>query len=154
MRISTYILNTNALSGIEQDESSLSQTQNELSTGKSVNTPADNPITDHGATLGRVLFYDTRLSANNTVACASCHHQKNGFVDPNKASKGFEGKLTDRHAPSLAELRFTPRGRFFWDERVDAVILAGASFHPTRRLLEGLNQRARSSNTRTASRAR
>jgi flagellar hook-associated protein 3 FlgL len=44
MRISTYILNTNALSGIEQDESSLSQTQNELSTGKSVNTPADNPV--------------------------------------------------------------------------------------------------------------
>src|SRR5262245_6250292 len=39
------------------------------------NTPADNPVTDHGATLGRVLFYDTRLSANNTVACASCHLQ-------------------------------------------------------------------------------
>src|SRR4051812_49231190 len=40
------------------------------------NTPRDNPITDAGATLGRVLFYDTRLSANGTVACASCHHQK------------------------------------------------------------------------------
>jgi flagellar hook-associated protein 3 FlgL len=44
MRISTYMLNANALSGIEQDESALSKTQNELSTGKSVNSPADNPV--------------------------------------------------------------------------------------------------------------
>jgi cytochrome c peroxidase len=81
------------------------------------NTPADNPVTDAGATLGRVLFYDTRLSANNTVSCGSCHVQKNAFVDPNRASKGFAGKPTDRHAVSLANLRYYPRGRFFWDER-------------------------------------
>jgi cytochrome c peroxidase len=81
------------------------------------NTPADNPVTDAGATLGRVLFYDTRLSANNTVACASCHRQERAFVDPNRFSKGFDGRLTDRHAPSLVNLRFYPRGRFFWDER-------------------------------------
>jgi cytochrome c peroxidase len=82
------------------------------------NTPSDNPVTDAGATLGRVLFYDTRLSANNTVACGSCHHQSRAFVDPNRFSKGFEGKLTDRNAPSLVNLRYSPRGRFFWDERV------------------------------------
>ncbi|MCI0457506.1 MAG: c-type cytochrome [Gemmataceae bacterium] len=81
------------------------------------NTPRDNPVTDSGATLGRVLFYDTRLSASNTVACASCHHQKHGFVDPNRFSKGHEGKLTDRHAMSLVNLRYHSRGRFFWDER-------------------------------------
>jgi cytochrome c peroxidase len=81
------------------------------------NTPADNPVTDHGATLGRVLFYDTRLSANNTVSCSSCHVQKNAFVDPNRSSKGFEGKRTDRHASSLVDLRYVTRGRFFWDER-------------------------------------
>ena len=44
MRISTYMLNSNALAGIEQDQSALSQTQNELATGKSINTPADNPV--------------------------------------------------------------------------------------------------------------
>jgi cytochrome c peroxidase len=81
------------------------------------NTPANNPVTDAGATLGRVLFYDTRLSANNTVACASCHHQKNAFADPNRYSKGFDGRLTDRHAPSLVDSRYYQRGRFFWDER-------------------------------------
>jgi cytochrome c peroxidase len=81
------------------------------------NTPRDNAITDHGATLGRVLFYDTRMSANNTVACGSCHHQSRAFVDPERFSKGFEGKRTDRNALSLVNLRYYPRGRFFWDER-------------------------------------
>src|SRR5262249_34448238 len=81
------------------------------------NTPADNPVTDHGATLGRVLFYDTRLSANNTVSCGSCHVQKHAFVDPDRFSKGFAGQRTDRHAMSLVNLRYVLRGRFFWDER-------------------------------------
>jgi cytochrome c peroxidase len=85
------------------------------------NTPADNPVTDPGATLGRVLFYDTRLSANNTVSCGSCHVQKNAFVDPNRFSKGFEGKRTDRHAMSLVNLRYQLRGRFFWDERAGSL---------------------------------
>ena len=39
------------------------------------NTPQANPITNAGATLGRVLFYDKNLSVNNTIACASCHLQ-------------------------------------------------------------------------------
>jgi cytochrome c peroxidase len=81
------------------------------------NTPGENPITDAGATLGRVLFYDTRLSANNTVACASCHKQKNAFSDPVRFSKGYEGKDVDRNAMPLVEARYYPRGRFFWDER-------------------------------------
>jgi cytochrome c peroxidase len=85
------------------------------------NTPDDNPVTDRGATLGRVLFYDTRLSANNTVSCASCHVQKNAFTDPNRFSKGFAGKHTDRHAMSLVNLRYSSRGRFFWDERAGSL---------------------------------
>jgi cytochrome c peroxidase len=81
------------------------------------NTPSDNPVTDHGATLGRVLFYDTRLSVNDTISCGSCHVQKHAFVDPNRFSRGFAGGLTDRHAMSLVNLRYVPRARFFWDER-------------------------------------
>src|SRR5258708_5789229 len=45
------------------------------------NTPATNRVTDWGATLGRVLFYDKTLSINNTIACASCHKQQSGFSD-------------------------------------------------------------------------
>src|SRR5215216_6302664 len=43
------------------------------------NTPADNRVTDWGATLGRVLFYDKTLSINKTIACASCHSRKRDF---------------------------------------------------------------------------
>lgn len=81
------------------------------------NTPSDNPVTDHGATLGRVLFYDTRLSANDTVSCGSCHAQARAFDDPERFSRGFNGGRTDRHAMNLVNLRYHPRGRFFWDER-------------------------------------
>jgi cytochrome c peroxidase len=81
------------------------------------NTPPDNPLTDHGATLGRVLFYDTRLSANNTTSCASCHVQAHAFSDPKAFSKGFHGALTDRRAMPLVNLRYYQQARFFWDER-------------------------------------
>jgi cytochrome c peroxidase len=81
------------------------------------NTPPDNPLSDDGATLGRVLFYDTRLSANNTTSCASCHVQAHAFADPKSSSRGFHGALTDRRAMPLVNVGYYPRGRFFWDER-------------------------------------
>lgn len=81
------------------------------------NTPGDNGITDDGATLGRVLFYDTTLSANDTVACASCHDQSTAFTDPARFSTGFDGGLTGRNSMPVMEARFYRNGRFFWDER-------------------------------------
>ncbi|MFN8010772.1 MAG: cytochrome c peroxidase [Holophagaceae bacterium] len=80
-------------------------------------TPPDNPVTDAGATLGRVLFHDKHLSANDTVSCGSCHRQAHGFSDPSRLSTGFAGGLTARHAMGLVDARFYARGRFFWDER-------------------------------------
>ena len=85
------------------------------------NTPAHNPVTDAGATLGRVLFYDTRLSANRRVSCGSCHRQEHGFSDPRRLSIGFDGEPTRRHAMSLANARYYARGRFFWDERAETL---------------------------------
>lgn len=81
------------------------------------NTPQTNPITNAGATLGRVLFYDKRLSVNNTVSCASCHLQANGFADPAALSTGFAGGQTSRHGMALGNAKYYQRGRFFWDER-------------------------------------
>ena len=81
------------------------------------NSPADNPITDSGATLGRVLFYDRRLSANGKTACSSCHVQQHAFADTRPLSTGFHGALTDRRAMPLVNLRYYQRARFFWDER-------------------------------------
>ena len=85
------------------------------------NTPNNNPITDAGATLGRVLFYDKKLSANNTISCASCHIQENGFSDPNVLSIGFGGGLTGRNSMGLSNAKFYDNGRFFWDERAETL---------------------------------
>ena len=85
------------------------------------NTPADNPITDDGATLGRVLFYERKLSANETVACATCHQQEFAFTDPLALSIGFEGGTTRRRSMSLINARFYESGKFFWDERADTL---------------------------------
>lgn len=81
------------------------------------NTPPDNQITNDGATLGRVLFYDKKLSANGTISCASCHKQDKGFSDDATLSLGFKGGTTGRHSMTLINARFYQRGRFFWDER-------------------------------------
>jgi cytochrome c peroxidase len=81
------------------------------------NTPPDNPTTDAGATLGRVLFYDTRLSVNDRVSCGSCHQQQFGFVDTARFSRGVTGALTRRHTMALVNARFYRGGRFFRDER-------------------------------------
>ncbi|NOX31936.1 MAG: cytochrome-c peroxidase [Actinobacteria bacterium] len=81
------------------------------------NTPADNPVTDAGATLGRVLFYDRQLSANQTTSCASCHLQAAGFSDPEIRSIGLSGGRTSRHSMSLVNARFFEPGTFFWDTR-------------------------------------
>jgi len=80
------------------------------------NTPLLNPVTDAGATLGRVLFYDKNLSSNNTVSCASCHKQELAFGDNNTASQGVNGQ-TGRHSMRLVNARFSLESRFFWDER-------------------------------------
>ena len=81
------------------------------------NMPATNLTTDAGATLGRVLFYDKRLSTNQTVACASCHQQAHGFSDPRPFSAGFNGGLTGRNSMGLSNARWYQRKKFFWDER-------------------------------------
>jgi cytochrome c peroxidase len=81
------------------------------------NTPNNNPITDKGATLGRVLFYDKKLSVNNTIACSNCHQQQFAFGDTATQSIGFNGELTDRHSMRLVNARFGNEMKFFWDER-------------------------------------
>ena len=68
------------------------------------NQTAANVTTDKGATLGRVLFNDVRLSFNNTKSCASCHGQSDGFVDKAQFSTGFAGGLTPAHAMRLGNV--------------------------------------------------
>ena len=79
------------------------------------NTGSNN-ITNEGATLGRVLFYDVKLSIDNSVACASCHQQSFAFSDGLQASGGVNGS-TGRHSMRLVNSRFADEENFFWDER-------------------------------------
>ncbi|MEO7522223.1 MAG: cytochrome c peroxidase [Gemmatimonas sp.] len=81
------------------------------------NAPASNTTRDAGATVGRVLFYDTRLSANDRVSCSSCHVQQFGFSDTARLSKGFNVGWTERHDMALANSRCYASGRYFRDER-------------------------------------
>jgi cytochrome c peroxidase len=82
------------------------------------NEPLDNPVTDRGALLGRVLFYDRRLSINERVSCATCHRQQFGFTDTLRFSVGFSGvDRTGFRAMRLLNARFYTPGQAFWNRR-------------------------------------
>ncbi|MFK8058242.1 MAG: cytochrome c peroxidase [Saprospiraceae bacterium] len=85
------------------------------------NTPSNNPITNEGATLGRVLFYDKAMSLNHTVSCASCHQQAFAFGDTARQSIGFDGDVTGRHSMRLINMRYAQDERAFWNERAGTI---------------------------------
>jgi cytochrome c peroxidase len=77
--------------------------------------PADNPLTSEGVELGRYLFYEKRLSGDNTMSCATCHMPENGFSDPNQFSVGIDGIAGSRQSMALVNLGW--ESFFFWDGR-------------------------------------
>jgi cytochrome c peroxidase len=68
---------------------------------------------DKTVALGRVLFFDNKLSLNNSVACGSCHQQARAFCDNKQFSTGFVDTKTARNTPSI----FAKGGHMFWDGR-------------------------------------
>jgi cytochrome c peroxidase len=68
--------------------------------------PADNPLTSAKVELGRYLFYDTRLSANDTQACATCHQQARAFTDGRAHAVGSTGQVHPRGSMSLVNVAF------------------------------------------------
>ncbi|CAL2085990.1 cytochrome-c peroxidase [Tenacibaculum sp. 190524A05c] len=85
------------------------------------NTLDSNPITNAGATLGRVLFYDTKLSVDNSISCASCHIQEHAFSDLENVSKGINDNLTPKHSMRLVNIRFSNDGRVRWDKSANTI---------------------------------
>lgn len=82
--------------------------------------PDDNPLTVEGIALGRKLFYETRLSGNNTQSCASCHNQALAFTDNGKRySTGINNVEGNRNAQPLINLAFNLH--FFWDGRAPSL---------------------------------
>ncbi len=77
--------------------------------------PKDNPYTPEKAELGRMLYFDTRLSADNSVSCATCHHPKFGFADGAAVSTGIKGQKGGRSAPTVLNRAYSLAQ--FWDGR-------------------------------------
>jgi cytochrome c peroxidase len=69
--------------------------------------PPDNPMSEVKVELGRLLFYDKRLSSDGSVACASCHEQSRGFADGKVTPSGVTGVLHPRNAMSLANVGYS-----------------------------------------------
>lgn len=74
---------------------------------------------DETVTLGRVLFYDKKISFNNRTACASCHLQSNGFADRTAFSEGFQLLETPRNSMTIVNTAWT--GPYFWDQRAEVL---------------------------------
>lgn len=70
--------------------------------------PADNPMSAAKVELGRHLFYDARLSADGTIACASCHVQTRAFSDGRAVPVGIGGEIGVKNAPGLANVGYLP----------------------------------------------
>ncbi len=77
--------------------------------------PADNPYSPEKEELGRLLYYDKRLSSDNTVACASCHAPESAFTDGKAFSSGIKGQLGGRSAPTVINRAYSTLQ--FWDGR-------------------------------------
>ncbi len=75
----------------------------------------DNPLSEVGVELGRLLFYDKRLSGNNKISCGTCHRQDLAFSDALAlANTGISGQTLHRTAPALINLAWANNG-LFWD---------------------------------------
>lgn len=84
-----------------------------------VPVPSDNPPTAETIQLGRRLYYDPILSADNTVSCATCHRPDAGFADPNPVSTGVQGKKGGRNSPTVLNSAYFHQQ--FWDGRAPSL---------------------------------
>jgi len=82
--------------------------------------PEDNPLTQAGVELGRMLFYDPILSSDSTMSCNSCHLQEKAFTDGLAGSVGVLGMETPRNSMALINLGMNSKG-YFWDGRVSTL---------------------------------
>ena len=80
-------------------------------------TAIPEPPTPERVRLGRWLFYDKRLSGDNTVACASCHRPEHAFSEPTPVSSGIRAQKGGRKAPTFINQAVTLYPHFFWDGR-------------------------------------
>jgi cytochrome c peroxidase len=79
------------------------------------------PPTPETVRLGRWLFFDKRLSLDNSISCATCHRPEHAFSEPTPVSTGIHGKAGTRKAPPVLNLAWTIFPNFFWDGRASTL---------------------------------
>ncbi len=84
-----------------------------------VSVPADNPMSAAKVELGRLLFWDTRLSGNASTSCASCHAPQTGWGEPEALSRGYPGTRHWRNAQTILNAAYY--SRLFWDGAADSL---------------------------------
>lgn len=83
--------------------------------------PFNNPQTVEGIALGRKLFFDPILSADNSQSCSDCHDPKFAFTDSDRFSDGIDGALGDRNSMPIFNLAWNYDEKFFWDGRASSI---------------------------------
>lgn len=99
--------------------------------------PDDNPQTVEGIALGKKLFFEKKLSADNTQACASCHRPENAFTDPRRFSVGISGENGFRNSMPLHNLAWNFNTQFNWDGSANS--LESQIFEPVTNPIEMAN---------------
>ncbi|MCX6621660.1 MAG: cytochrome-c peroxidase [Acidobacteria bacterium] len=84
-----------------------------------VSWPASNPYSRAKVELGKLLYFDPRLSADGTVSCASCHDPRHGFADPRPVSVGVHGGRGTRNSPTVLNAAYFAFQ--FWDGRASSL---------------------------------
>lgn len=79
----------------------------------------ESPLSDKAA-LGQRLFFETRLSSDKKISCASCHHPEHGFADKRRISTGVDGRQGKRNSISLLHLQ-VKQAQYFWDGRAHSL---------------------------------
>ncbi len=77
--------------------------------------PIDNPLTQQGVLLGRALFFERRLSADNSLSCAGCHRPNEGFSDQRRYSVGIDGVAGFRNSMPIVNIAWNTKNKFNWD---------------------------------------
>ncbi|MBS4168707.1 cytochrome c peroxidase [Parachlamydia sp. AcF125] len=81
--------------------------------------PANNPYDKAKAELGRLLYFDKRLSSDGTVSCATCHSIQAAFADHQAVSQGIDGRQGSRNSPTVINSAY--HNFLFWDGRADSL---------------------------------
>ncbi len=79
--------------------------------------PSDNPMTVEKVELGKMLYFDKRLSIDDTVSCASCHIPDHGYAEPRATSVGIKEQVGGRNAPPVLNSAYATS--MFWDGRME-----------------------------------